>query len=164
MARSDMFLKVTGQRTGEIKGEANDKVFTNQIEIDGWGWGMSTPSAVGGGNLATGRRLLRPLVVNKTADASSTALMSVLATNELVKVELSVRKSGGTALAYFVVKLEKARIVEYTVDSGLSSDGAPALLERIGFTFNKITVTHTPQSTTGGGEGGSEFVDEIGEI
>lgn len=164
MARADMFLKVHGQKTGAVRGEANDAAFVGQIEIVSWGWGISAPSAVGGGNLATGRRLLKPLVVNKLADCSSTALMIILAGNELVTATLSVRKAGGSALPYFVVKLEQARIVDYTVDSGLSSDGAPSLLECVSFTFNKINVTHTPQGTTGAGEGASEFEDEVGEV
>lgn len=160
MAQSDMFLKVTGQRTGEILGESNDRTFTNQIELIDWTWGMKSPSSVGG--QPTGRRQLAELKVVKRADRASTALMSVLSTNELLtSVVLSVRKSGGTGggLAYFKVTLEKARVIEYTVQSDITPSGSPTLTERLSFTFQVITVDYTPQLAAGGGGGGTSFTD-----
>jgi len=163
MAQSDMFLKVTGQRTGEIRGESNDKTFTNQIEVAAWNWGMKSHTNSGG--QATGRRQLAELKVVKQVDRSSTAFMAVLSTNEaLSAVVLTVRKAGGAgaSLPYFIVKLEKARLSEYTVESELNDIGAPVLVEHLSFAFQKITVDYTPQQSTGGGGGATSFTDDVG--
>lgn len=164
MARSDMFLKLTGARTGEITGESNDKNFPNQIDVVDWSWGMTAPTAVGGQR--TGRVQMRELRVVKEADRASTALMSVMNTNETINTAvLSVRKATGSVpLPYFVVKLEKARIVSYEVQSGVSSSGSPALIEHIAFAFKKITIDYTLQSTTGASQGGSSFTGDTGEV
>ncbi len=163
MAQSDMFLKVTGQRTGEILGEANDRTFTNQIELVDWTWGMKSHSTVGG--QPTGRRQLAELKVVKRADRASTALMSVMSNNEtLTSVILTVRKSAGAGagLPYFKVTLEKARVSEYTVQSDVTPTGSPTLTERLSFTFQRITVDYTPQLSAGGGGGGTSFTDDVG--
>lgn len=163
MARSDMFLKVTGSRTGEIVGESNDKAFAHQIEVIDWNWGMTAPTAVGGQR--TGRIQMRELKVVKQADKASTALMSVMNNNELITTAtLSVRKAGGAApLPYFVVKLEKARIIGYEVQSDVSNTGAPILVEHVSFAFKTITIDYTLQSGAGGSAGGSSFTGDTGE-
>ena len=98
MARSDMFLKVTGQRTGEILGESNDKVFANQIDVQDWSWGMTAPTAIGGQR--TGRVQIQELKIVKGVDRASTALMAVMNTNEtLTTAVLTVRKAGGVSSA-----------------------------------------------------------------
>ncbi|MEY4750599.1 MAG: hypothetical protein RIQ60_2813 [Pseudomonadota bacterium] len=157
-----MFLKATGQRSGAINGEADDKTYANQIEILDWSWGMSSPSAVGG--QPTGRVAMKELRIVKKADKASTALMSVMSTNELLpKVELTVRKAGGSAaLPYFVVKLEQARICAYDIQSGIGEAGAPALTEHVAFMFKTITVDYTLQSGTGGSVGASSFTGQSG--
>jgi len=163
MARADMFLKATGQRTGEIHGESNDKNFPNQIELVDWNWGMSAPTAVGGQR--TARTQFRELKIVKNADNASTALMSVMANNELLtSVVLTVRKSGGpaAALPYFKVTLEGARISEYAVESDISASGAPTLTENVSFSFKKITVDYTLQGADGGSKGGTSFSAEAG--
>jgi len=58
MARSDMFLKVTSQRSGVLLGESTDKTFQNHIELVDWSWGMSAPAAM---DSKPGRTLLQEL-------------------------------------------------------------------------------------------------------
>jgi type VI secretion system secreted protein Hcp len=157
-----MFLKITGQKTGEIPGESNDKAFPNQIEIIDWNWGMVAPTAVGGQR--TGRTQMHELKVVKSVDRASTALMAVLNTNETLNtVLLTVRKAGGpaAALPYFKVTLEKARINEYSVQSDVGPGGAPALTEHVSFTFQRITFDHTPQTGTGAGGAASSFTGDV---
>ncbi len=163
MARSDMFLKATGQRTGAILGEANDKTFVNQIDVVDWSWGMTAPSTLGGQR--TGRVQLSELKIVKRVDRASTALMSVLNANEIMPTAvLTVRKSGGVGqvLPYFILTLTDARINTYNVNSTIGEDGAPLLLEHISLTFKKITVDYTPQTAAGGAAGASSFTGEAG--
>lgn len=160
MARADMFLKATGQRTGEILGESRDRNFTNQIEVVDWSWGMSAPSAVGGQR--AGRTLLKEIRLVKRVDKASTALMSVLKSNELLSTAvLSVRKAGGSApLPYFVLTLDQARITAYDVQSVVDEDGAPVLTEVLNFAFKRISIAHTVQNAEGASLGASSFTGE----
>lgn len=163
MARSDMFLKATGQRSGAVVGEANDKSFMGQIDIVDWSWGMSAPSTVGGQR--TGRVSLDELRIVKRVDKASTALMAVLNTNDVLStVVLTVRKSGGAnqSLVYFVLTLEKARVTSYQVSSSDDGDGAPMLMEHVGMSFKSITIDYTPQSGVGGATGTSSFTGQAG--
>jgi type VI secretion system secreted protein Hcp len=163
MARSDMFLKATGQRSGAIVGESNDKIFVNQIDIADWSWGMTAPSTTSGQR--SGRVSLQELKIVKAVDKSSTALMSVMNTNDVLStVDLSVRKSGGIgqSLVYFVLKLTGARINSYNVSSSVGDDGSPVLMEHLGLSFKSITIDYTPQSSTGGAVGTSSFTGTAG--
>jgi type VI secretion system secreted protein Hcp len=157
-----MFLKATGQRSGEIAGESSDKTFANQIDVFDWSWGMSAPSAVSGQR--TGRVTLNELRIVKRVDKSSTGLMAVMSNNELMpNVVLTVRKAGGSAsLPYFIVKLTNARINTYTVNSQQGDDGAPELVENLALSFKSITVDYTPQSGAGGAVATSSFTGTAG--
>lgn len=161
MARTDMFFKATGARTGEIVGETSDKRFPGQIDVVDWSWGMSAPSAVGGQR--TGRMLVKELQLIKRVDKASTALMSVMSNNEILTTAvLSVRKSGGASpLPYYLITLEKARIIGYEVQSDIGSDGGPTLTETIMLAFKSITFDHTVQSATGGSLGASSVVVSV---
>jgi len=163
MARFDMFLKARGQKSGEIVGESSDKRFAKQIEIVDWSWGMSSLRDVATGG-ATGRRRLEYLKLVKRVDRASTALMSVLSANDLLKeAVLSVRKAGGQdPLPYLVVTLRSARIVSYSVESERSADGAPVLTEHLALGFESIQVDYTQQNATGTGLGQSSFMDDLG--
>jgi type VI secretion system secreted protein Hcp len=162
VARSDMFFKATGQRSGEIVGEANDKAFPNHIDIVDWSWGMTAPMAMGG--LRTGRVTLNELRLVKKVDKASTALMSVMNTNEAITTAtLTVRKAGGSApLPYFVIKLKQARINSYSVHSQIGEDALPMLMENLSLTFKEITIDYTPQSSAGIGGGASSFTGVTG--
>jgi type VI secretion system secreted protein Hcp len=161
MARSDMFLKATGARTGEIVGETSDKRFPGQIDVVDFSWGMTAPSAVGG--MRTGRMLVKELQIVKRVDKASTALMSVMTNNELLTtVVLSVRKAGGAIpLPYFVATVEKARIIGYDLHSDIGSDGGPTLTETIQLAFKSVTFDHTVQSETGASLGASSVVVSV---
>lgn len=162
MARSDMFFKATGQRTGEIAGESNDKRFAGQIDVVDWSWGMTAPSAVGG--TRTGRVQLGELKLVKRVDKASTALMAVMKTNELLTTAvLSVRKAGGSApLPYFTMTLSQARVTAYAVQSDIGNDGAPTLTEHIALSYRSVVVDYTAQSETGANLGASSFTGESG--
>jgi len=161
MARSDMFLKATGQRTGEIQGESNDKGFPNQIDVLDWSWGMSAPSSVGGQR--AGRTLMKEVRIIKRVDKASTSLMSVMSTNETLKsAVLSVRKAGGASpLAYFTMTLEQARVAAYDVECAVDDNGAPMLRESLSLAFRRITVDHVVQSEQGASRGGSSFSGDV---
>ncbi|WP_374593307.1 Hcp family type VI secretion system effector [Aquabacterium sp.] len=155
MALGDMFLKIDGTRSGPVKGESNDAAHGGEIDVLSWSWGMRAGSAMsGGGNAA--KTSLDALMVTKRVDAASTALMSVMRSNELLKkAVLTVRKSGNNPIEYLVITLENARITSYDV---ATNPETPYLLdEKISFSFEKISVDYYPQDDKGARKGGSNF-------
>jgi type VI secretion system secreted protein Hcp len=153
-----MFFKVSGARSGPIAGEAKDDTHKNEIEVLAWSWGMQGRSALGGGQ-ATGKATIRELRITKKIDKASTALMSALRTNEQIKEGvLTVRKAGKTQLEYFVIKIEDGRVTAVDIEMGDASSSSTGV-ERVSFTFSKISVNYTPQGPDGLGLGGTTFED-----
>ena len=158
MAKGDMFLKVEGSKTGTIKGESSDKTHPDEIDVLGWSWGMRASTAMGASGPAS-RASLESLIVRKMADSATTALMSVLRNNELIKkATLTVRKAGANPVEYMVVTLESARLTSFDISSDDAS--ADRMVETIAFSFQKINVDYYAQDPTGLRKGGSSFTAE----
>ncbi len=154
-----MFLKVKGAKHGDINGEAQDQKHKNEIEVLAWSWGMQGKASLGGG-MATGKATMRELRITKRVDKSSTALMSALRSNELIKeATLTLRKIGKSPLEYLTIKIEEGRVMAIDLDAGDAS-GSPALLERVSLSFNKISIEYTPQGADGMPQGTTTFEDE----
>ncbi|MCW7540746.1 type VI secretion system tube protein Hcp [Aquabacterium sp. A7-Y] len=159
MSHGDMFLKVNGSRSGGIKGEANDQAHRDEIDLLGWSWGMRSASAMGGGGTQV-KTTVESLHVTKEVDMASTALMSVMRNNELLtKVVLTVRKAGGLPIDYFIVTLENARITSYDVTT--MSGANDILLEKLTFSFQKITAEYAGQDDRGMKKGSMNFTAEV---
>jgi type VI secretion system secreted protein Hcp len=155
----DMFLSVNGARHGQIAGEANDEKHKNEVEVLGWSWGMQGKASLGGGG-ATGKATIRELRIIKRVDKASTALMAALRTNEAIKqAVLTVRKSGKIPLEYFKIKIEDGRVMSLDIEAGDESNSA-AMVEKITFSFNKISIEYTPQGPDGNALGSTSFEDQ----
>ena len=153
----DLFLSVQTKRAGKLKGESSAKGHTDEIVVHGWSWGVATSSALGSSQV-TGRRSYKNLVVTKRIDSSTTALMSVLATNDEVKeAKLSMRKAGEGQRAFFTITLSQARVSSLDLECGENGDA----IERVTFAFNKVQVDYELQQSTGQRGGGTSFQDEI---
>lgn len=160
MALRDMFLKIDGAKQGPIRGESSDPKHLGEIEVMSWSWGMQAPGDPFAA--ATARTSFDLLHVTKRVDSATTALMSALRFNEMVKkVVLTVRKSGGVeALEYLTITLERARVVQHQVGGGQGSDSAE-LSESFALSFQKVMVEYAPQGRTGSGRGTTTFQTEI---
>ncbi|MCM8612045.1 type VI secretion system tube protein Hcp [Accumulibacter sp.] len=160
MALRDMFLKIDGAKQGPIRGEASDPKHVGEIEVMSWSWGMQSPGDPFAA--ATARTSFDVLRITKRVDSATTALMSALRFNEMVKkAVLTVRKSAGPeALEYLTITLERARIVQHQVSGGQGSDSAE-LSEDFALSFQKVMVEYVPQGRTGSGRGTTTFQTEI---
>jgi type VI secretion system secreted protein Hcp len=157
-----MFFKVKGAKHGEIQGEAQDQKHKNEIEVLSWSWGMQGKSSIGGGT-ATGKATMRELRIVKKVDKASTALMAALRTNEVIKEGiLTLRKTGTSKIEYFKITISDGRVMALDVEAGDDS-GSPTLIERVAFSFNKISVEYTPQGGDGMPQGSTTFEDQWGE-
>jgi len=157
-----MFFKVKGAKHGEIQGEAQDQKHKNEIEVLSWSWGMQGKSSIGGGT-ATGKATMRELRIVKKVDKASTALMGALRTNEVIKEGiLTLRKTGTSKIEYLKITIQDGRVMALDVEAGDDS-GSPTLIERVAFSFNKISVEYTPQGGDGMPQGSTTFEDQWGE-
>ena len=153
----DVFLSVQSKRAGKLKGESAAEGHNGEIVVHGWSWGVAISSALGSSQ-ATGRRTYKNLVVTKRIDSSSTALMSLLATNDEVKeAKLSMRKAGEGQRDFFTITLSQARVAALDLECGENGDA----IERVTFAFNKVQVDYELQQATGQRGGGTSFQDEI---
>lgn len=158
MALRDMFLKIDGAKQGPIKGETADPRHVGEIDVVSWSWGMDSPADAFGNAIA--RTSFEQLRVVKRVDSASTALMSALRNNELIKkAVLSVRKAGD-ALEYFRITIEKARLTHHRICGGEDEDSA-AVREELAMSFQKVTVEYVPQGKSGSGHGTMTFEAEI---
>ena len=154
-----MFLMVKGAQHGLIKGEAEDNDHKGEIEVLSWSWGMQGKSSLGGG-AATGKATMRDLRIVKHVDSASTALMQALRTNEQIqKAVLTLRKAGKTPLEYMKITIEQGRVMALDVDAG-DTQGSATLVEKVSFSFNKISVEYTPQGKDGQPKGSMTFEDQ----
>ena len=155
----DMFFKVKGAKHGQITGEAQDDKHKGEIEVLSWSWGMEGKASLGGGG-ASGKANIRELRIVKRVDKASTALMSALRTNEVIKEGiLTLRKTGTSRVEYFKVTIEDGRVMKLDVEAG-DDNGTSTLLERVSFSFNKISVEYTPQGGDGMPQGSTTFEDQ----
>ena len=153
----DVFLSVKTKRAGAIKGESHVADHKDAIVVHGWNWGVAASSAIGA-TQATGRRSYKHLVVSKRVDCATTALMSVLVTNDEVKeAKLFMRKAGEGQRDFFTITLTNARVTGVDLDC----DEHGQTLERVTFTFNKVQVDYEVQAATGQRGAGFSFQDEI---
>jgi type VI secretion system secreted protein Hcp len=162
MAKGDMFLKIDGSRQGAIKGEARDAGHIDEIDVLGWSWGME-------GNLihgqATAKTTVRELKIIKRVDKATTALLSALRSNEVIrKAVLTVRKAGGKEpVEYYTISMEKGRITA-VIQQSLGCEGDPtALNEEVSIAFSKVAVEYKPQGEDGLMRGGTMFEMDLFE-
>jgi type VI secretion system secreted protein Hcp len=160
MALDDMFLKIEGARHGPIKGESRDESHKDEIDVIGWSWGMRAQTEMAGAGKA-GKAALNEFKVVKRTDSASTALMSAMRNNEIIKkAVLTVRKAGGAPLEYLKVTIQNGRITLFDVQPETGGD-APGLVEHLSLAYQKITVEYLPQGADGQKRGGMSFETEI---
>jgi type VI secretion system secreted protein Hcp len=153
----DVFLSIQSKRAGKIKGESQATDHRDEVAVHGWHWGVAASSSIGASQ-ATARRTYKNLVVSKRIDSATTALLSVLATNDEVReAKLSMRKAGEGQRNFFSITLNNARVIAVELDC----DEQGEVIERITFSFTKVQVDYEIQQSTGQRGSGFSFQDEI---
>jgi type VI secretion system secreted protein Hcp len=140
---ADMFIKV-----GTYDGESKDAKHPKWIDILAWSWGLSNSgSAHVGGGAGAGKANVQDLSFTKYVDSSSHNLIKSAASGvHIDKVNLVVRKAGGTAVEY--IKIELNEVLISSVSTG-GSGGEDRLTENVSLNFAKIKFEYTPQDDKG---------------
>lgn len=159
---NDIFLKLTGQRQGWMKGESLDRSHQDEIEILEWNWGLASSHDLTGGG--KGKHTFREMRLRKRVDVATTRLMNALKGHEIIKnATLSVRKAGKEQHDYFVVTMEKGYVTAIDTESVYAA-GVAEPHDVFTLSFSKVNVEYLPQGSDGLLRGASTFQDELGAV
>jgi type VI secretion system secreted protein Hcp len=142
----DMFLVID-----KIKGESQDSVHMEVIDVLAWSWGgsQSGTTHMGGGGGA-GKVNIQDFSFTKYLDASSTTLFQHMCKGTHInEALLIVRKAGDTPLEY--VKIKMIDIIVTSMSTG-GSGGEDRLTENVTLNFSKFNVDYLKQDETGAGK------------
>ena len=146
------YLKIKGQKQGEIKGSVTQKGREGKIMVIAVNHEILSPRDAASG-LPTGKRMHKPFVITKELDKSSPLLYNALVNNEnITEWELQFwtpQMTGaiggtGTERQHYTVKLTNANIA--SIDFRMLNNKNPDLVryteyEEIAFTYQKMTWT-----------------------
>jgi type VI secretion system secreted protein Hcp len=154
------YLKLKGQKSGEIKGSVTQKGRENKILVIAVSHEIVSPRDAASG-LPTGKRMHKPFVITKELDKSSPILYQVLCTNENVSEwelefwtpQIKAGTGVGSEVQHYSVKLTNANIA--SIAFRMANNKHPDLMkfaeyEEIAFTYQKIEWTWKDGGITAG--------------
>lgn len=146
----DMFLKLEG-----IKGESKDTKHKDEIQIEGFSWGMAQVAsmAVGGGGGA-GKVSVHDISITKTVDSATAALMlNCCSGKHIPSGLLTVRKAGEKPLEYLKITLTDVLIASVTQGAA----GSDQVSENVTLNFGKFKMEYQVQKADGSGTPAGEM-------
>jgi type VI secretion system secreted protein Hcp len=145
------YLKLKGQKQGEIKGSVIQKGREGKIMVIAVSHEIMSPRDPASG-LPTGKRMHKPFVITKELDKSSPLLYNVLCNNENLPdwelqfwtPQITAKQGTGSEVQHYTVKLENANIASITFR--MANNKHPDLMkfaeyEEVAFTYEKIIWT-----------------------
>ena len=140
------YLKLKGQKQGEIKGSVTQKGREGKIAIIAVSHEIISPRDPASG-LPTGKRMHKPFVITKELDKASPILYNVLVNNENVtewSLEFWQPSATGAEKQHYTVELTNANIA--SISFRMANNKHPDLMkfaeyEEVSFTYEKITWT-----------------------
>jgi type VI secretion system secreted protein Hcp len=147
------YLKLKGQKQGEIKGSVTQKGRENKIMVIAVSHEITSPRDPASG-LPTGKRMHKPFVITKELDKATPLLYNVLVNNENVQEwELQFWRPSATGAEqqHFTIKLTNANIAN--IAHRMLNNKNPDLMryaefEEISFTYQKVEWTWTDGGIT----------------
>ena len=145
------YLKVTGSRQGDFKGDSSDPRRAGWIKCLDFQLQLVSPRDQRSGQVS-GKRIWKPIVITKQWDPASPQFLQSLATNELlssVLIEFESDLADGTEGTYYSVHLTDASVAKVRQYIGRHGEAADLFeIEEIDFTFRKIDIVFKDGGTT----------------
>jgi type VI secretion system secreted protein Hcp len=143
----DMFLKITGNKQGVIKGESSDHKHGGEIDIYSYSWGIIQPVSQHGG-LSTGKREHKQFRFVMRSQSATPQLLQAVSTGEHLKeVVLTCRKAGTQQQEYMKWKLTNAFIAEIKTGYLVPGDIIPH--DEVALVFQKVELEYKNQKADG---------------
>jgi type VI secretion system secreted protein Hcp len=145
------YLKMKGQKSGDIKGSVTERGRENSIGVIAVTHSIVSPSDPQSG-LPTGRRMHKPFIITKELDKSTPLLYNILCTNENIpewtlqfwSPQLGPTSATGSEVQNYTIRLMNATIAEITFIKPNVRDQALVQIkdyEQVSFTYQKIEWT-----------------------
>jgi type VI secretion system secreted protein Hcp len=147
------YLKLKGQKSGEIKGSVVQKGRENTILIVGADHLIVSPRDAASG-LPTGKRQHQPIVLTKEVDRATPVLHTVLTNNENItefRLDFWQAANTGAELQYFTIELVNASIASIKLEmlnNEYPENVKIPVREKIAFTYQKIIWTWRQDGVT----------------
>jgi type VI secretion system secreted protein Hcp len=139
-AVEDYFLKIDG-----IPGESRDDKHKDWIELASFSWGLTEPRTGMGAGSRAGRAQFSDFSIVKVVDKASPQLFLSCASGKHIKeAMLSVRQPAPQRMEYLKIIFSNVLVTSFD-----EAAGADPPHETIGFNFDHIEMTYTPQDATG---------------
>jgi len=145
------YLKLKGQKQGEMKGSVTQKGRENKIMVIAVSHDIVSPRDPASG-LPTGKRMHKPFVITKELDKATPLLYNALCNNENISEwelqfwtpQLKAAQGVGTEVQHYTVKLTNSNIA--SIAFRMANNKHPDLMkfaeyEEIAFTYQKIEWT-----------------------
>ena len=145
------YLKLKGQKQGEIKGSVTQKGREGKIAVIAVSHEIVSPRDPASG-LPTGKRMHKPFVITKELDKSSPLLYNALVNNENISdwelqfwtPQLKAASGTGVEVQHYTVKLTNANLASLAFR--MPNNKHPDLMkyaeyEEVAFTYQKINWT-----------------------
>jgi type VI secretion system secreted protein Hcp len=131
------FLKIDG-----VQGESTDARHPGEIDIETFHIKATNTAGTAGGGGGAGKVAFSQAEFTKSYDASSPQLLQKVANGAHIEsVQFSFRRGGNAGDGFLVYTLDDVVVSSY--EQG-GDTGTSPLLEHVGLTFSKITVSYTP--------------------
>lgn len=145
------YLKLKGQKQGEIQGSVTQKGREKSIMVIAVSHEIVSPRDPASG-LPTGKRMHKPFVITKELDKASPLLYNALVNNENINEwtlrhftpQVKAQQGVGTEVNHYTVRLFNANIA--SINFRMANNRNPELMkyseyEEIAFTYQKINWT-----------------------
>lgn len=152
------YLKLTGQKQGDIKGSVTQKGREGKIMVIAVSHEILSPRDTATG-MATGKRQHKPLTITKQIDKSSPQLFSALVNNETITSwelqfftpQAKAAAGTGAEVNHYTIKLTNAQVVN--IRTILPNNKNPELVnyveyEELQFAYQKIEWIWTEGNVT----------------
>ena len=140
---SDAYLKMKGQKHGDVKGSVTQKGREGAIMVIAAEHEIVSPRDPASG-LPTGKRQHKPLVITKELDKSSPVLYAMLVTNEVIKeweLQFWASSKAGVEIQRYTVRLTGASISDikfHMPNNKVPETAKLSEYEEISFIYQKI--------------------------
>lgn len=155
----DIFLLLSNG----VRGEAQDAIYPGEIDVLGWGWGMTqsgtTHMGSGGGG---GKVDVQDMSITKYVDlASNDLIKKCMDGTHFEHAKLIVRKAGGETgpVEYYQVNMEKVMVTSY--QTGGAKDGLDRIQESLTMNFARVEIVYKMQEEAGIGGAASTAAWDI---
>jgi type VI secretion system secreted protein Hcp len=148
---NNFYLRVTGQKQGELKGEKGK--IDKGIPILGFSYAVQSPVEAGSGQ-ATGKRQHKPVTVFKEWGGISPQLFEALVNHELltsVVIDQVRSNPAGKEEVWMEIRLSNARLMEVSINPERSEENplwTAREIEQVSFVFEKIEIENKASKVT----------------